>query len=53
MEMEEKECRGMSRRQMMIGTGALAASTALVQLGGNAAVGHGQGWSHREMAVAL
>lgn len=34
MEKENKECKGLSRRQMMIGTGVLAASTALSQFGG-------------------
>lgn len=31
---EHKQCEGMSRRQMMIGTGVLAAGTALAQFGG-------------------
>lgn len=31
---EKLECQGVSRRQMLIGAGALAASTALMQLGG-------------------
>ncbi len=35
--------KGMSRRQMMIGTGALAATTALASLGGWAKSAHAQG----------